>query len=185
MGVLPAKVRRKCSRWKGLQMQRLWGGNIQGAFSEQQLKHSKQWECGGDDVVGDECNCILSAVGSHQGLYVENAPRKKYEPGSAGPGGSPGANPCHHPPGLECSQPLYPRLRLQGVSQPSPNSLRELGQGTLPPRAPLGTNENEGTGQGGLFEATFSPDSLDIVALVGQQDLCAHLSHAQGCHCVP
>lgn len=51
--------------------------------------------------------------------------------------------------------------------------------------APLGTNENEGTGQGGLFEATFSPDSLDVVALVGQQDLCAHLSHAQGCHCTP
>lgn len=32
MGVLPAKVRRKGSRWKGLQMQRLWGGNIQGTF---------------------------------------------------------------------------------------------------------------------------------------------------------
>ena len=35
----------------------------------------KQWEYGGDDVVGEENNCILSAVGSHQGLCVENALR--------------------------------------------------------------------------------------------------------------
>lgn len=46
-----------------------------------------------------------------------------------------------------------------------PLTLCELGRTLY--RAPLGTNENEGTGHGGFSEATFSPDSLDVVGLVG------------------
>ena len=53
------------------------------------------------------------------------------------------------------------------MSQPFPNSLCELGQGTQPLWAPLGTYENEGPGYGGFSEATFHPDSLDVVGLVG------------------